>query len=107
MPTTPDNSDAVNLATADLFRAEIARLQAENERLRSQPCPYVTGKVTRYCTLTPLTPLTLTDGERQAVEDAIGWIASPSVEDEATPEDYLPITATLRGLLDRTDTGGK
>lgn len=70
----------------------------EIERLRSRPCPYVTGAVTQHCTLTPFT---LTDAEREAVEDAIGWIESPSVEDEAMPEDYLPITATLRGLLER------
>lgn len=70
----------------------------EIARLRSQPCPYVTGEVTRYCTLTPFS---LTDAEREAVNDAIGWIESPSVDDEAMPEDYLPITATLRGLLER------
>ena len=40
---------------------------AEIERLRSQPCPYVTGSVTRYCTLTPLT---LTDAEREAIRFA-------------------------------------
>ena len=45
----------------------------------------------------------LTDAEREAVEAAIGWIGSPSVDDEAMPEDYLPITATLRGLLERTE----
>lgn len=31
------------------------------------PCPYVTGTVTRYCTLTPFT---LTDAERNAVKEA-------------------------------------
>ena len=66
--------------------------------MNDQPCPYVTGNVTKHCTLTPFT---LTDAEREAVEDAIGWIESPSVQDEAMPEDYLPITATLRGLLER------
>ncbi len=44
----------------------------------------------------------LTDAEREAVAAAIGWIESPGVEDEAMPEDYLPITAALRGLLERT-----
>ena len=49
---------AVNLATADLFQAEIARLQAEIDRLR------------------------LTDAEREALEQAVafmqgsGWSAS-------------------------------
>jgi hypothetical protein len=38
---------------------------AEIERLRAQPCPYVTGSVTQHCTLTPLT---LTDAEREALE---------------------------------------
>ena len=86
MPTTPDNSDAVNLATADLFQAEI-------ERLRSQPCPYVTGNVTKYCTLTPLT---LTDAERGAVEEAIDWYVG--VDDDRCQQ----VAATLRGLLERT-----
>jgi hypothetical protein len=45
---------------------------------------------------------TLTDAERETIKQAIGWIESPSVEDEAMPEDYLPITDTLRGLLERT-----
>lgn len=45
---------------------------------------------------------TLTDAERSAVVAAIGWIESPSLDDEAMPEDYLPITSTLRGLLERT-----
>ena len=67
------------MAGFDQMRAEIDRLQAEIDRLRSQPCPYVTGTVTRYCTLTPLT---LTDAEREAVEKAAH-------------------TATLRGLLNR------
>jgi hypothetical protein len=44
---------------------------------------------------------TLTDAEREAIEQAIGWIESPNVEDEAMPEDYLPITDTLRSLLAR------
>ena len=104
-PRKTETSDRLSLATTAEFHQEIARLhgvtdrlRAEIERLRSRPCPYVTGAVTQHCTLTPFT---LTDAEREAVEDAIGWIESPSVEDEAMPEDYLPITATLRGLLER------
>jgi hypothetical protein len=62
---------------------------AEIERLRSQPCPYVTGTVTRYCTLTPLT---LTDAEREAIESAAELIDSKTCGDPAT----------LRGLLERT-----
>jgi len=33
-----------------------------------KPCPYVTGTVTRYCTLTPFT---LTDEEREAIKAGI------------------------------------
>ena len=106
----------MNPATADLFRAEIALLQSEIElldaahkasnsamlviesgfknalaeiaRLRSQPCPYVTGNVTKHCTLTPFT---LTPKEREAVE----WAVS-AAEDCQHPADD-----TLRGLLER------
>ena len=57
-------------------------------------CPYVTGTVTRYCTLTPFT---LTDAEREAIRWAVGDVADVT----EVPE------KTLRGLLDRTQTGGK
>ena len=70
------------------------RLQAEIDHLRSRPCPYVTGGITRYCTLTPLT---LTDAEREA----IAWAVS-AAEDCQHPADDA-----LRGLLDRTNTGEK
>jgi hypothetical protein len=62
----------MNPATADLFRDEIARLQAEIARLRSQPCPYVTGNVTKHCTLTPFS---LTDAEREAINVAQNLMA--------------------------------
>ena len=72
---------------------------SEPERVpdANPPCPYVTGTVTRYCTLTPFT---LTDAEREAIERAIetldGWQKTggyhSAIEDDA---------ATLRGLLDR------
>ena len=62
---------------------------AEIERLRSQSCPYVTGSVTRYCTLTPST---LTDEEREAVAWAVA-----AAEDCQHPADDA-----LRGLLERT-----
>lgn len=55
-------------------------------------CPYVTGDTTRYCTLTPLT---LTDAEREAIADAADRYA------EITPES-AETAATLRGLLERT-----
>jgi hypothetical protein len=62
---------------------------AEIERLRTQPCPYVTGKTTRYCTLTPLT---LTDEERGAIEAAAAFLSRR----------YPPAANTLRTLLERT-----
>jgi hypothetical protein len=57
---------------------------------RSPECPYVTGNVTRHCTLTPLA---LTDEEREAIHWAIGDAADIS----APPE------TTLRSLLERTN----
>jgi hypothetical protein len=57
---------------------------------RSPDCPYVTGTVTRYCTLTPLT---LTDAEREAIDWA-AYAAETWYEHTAA--------ATLRGLLERT-----
>ena len=60
--------------------------------MTDEPCPYVTGTVTRYCTLTPLT---LTDAERRAIADAADRYA------ELTPES-AETAATLRGLLKRT-----
>ena len=44
----------------------------EIERLRSQPCPHVTGTVTKHCTLTPFT---LTDAEREAINVAQNLMA--------------------------------
>jgi hypothetical protein len=64
---------------------------AEIERLRSQSCPYVTGSVTRYCTLTPST---LTDEEREAIERLAIHCADTSCVDTAK---------TLWGLLERID----
>ena len=59
----------------------------EIERLRSRPCPYVTGRTTQYCTLTPLA---LTDAERESLRYYIGT-GGPYVVD-----------VTLAGLLSRT-----
>jgi hypothetical protein len=58
----------------------------EIERLRQPTCPYVVGRTTLHCSLTPFT---LTDEERDAIGEAIrlgvrwGW------------------SETLRGLLER------
>jgi hypothetical protein len=72
---------------------------AEIERLRSQPCPYVTGTVTRYCTLTPFT---LTDAERAAIAEAMRQVVESDCI--ATPH-ALEVIDTLRGLLERTRNG--
>lgn len=81
----------MNLATAVEFQSEIARLQAEIDRLRVQPCPHVTGTVSHYCTLTPLA---LTESEREAIETAAM---------EAEAHQHAQRAATLRGLLERTN----
>lgn len=62
----------VNLATAEEFHAEIARLQAEIDRLR------------------------LTDAEREAVESAV-W----DYEQNDGDDGCASMVATLRGLLER------
>lgn len=82
----------MNCESGDILCGDAAD---EIERLRSQPCPYVTGTVTRYCTLTPFT---LTDEEREAME-----IVVQILEAEEVPKILRPhLLATLRGLLKRT-----
>jgi hypothetical protein len=71
---------------------------AEIERLRGQPCPYVTGTVTRYCTLTPLA---LTDAEREAIERAIDKF--DGIEESVVRD--ASARCSLRGLLERTRSG--
>jgi hypothetical protein len=56
-------------------------------------CPYVTGTVTRYCSLTPFT---ITDEEREAIENCI--YASVRICDDWSDKQ----AATLRSLLERT-----
>jgi hypothetical protein len=73
---------------------------AEIERLRSQPCPYVTGSVTRYCTLTPFT---LTDAEVVAITAAADdYRLHPDPGGRAQH-----IEMRLRGLLERTQLSGE
>lgn len=58
-----------------------------------QTCPYVVGTTTLHCSLTPLT---ITDEEREAIADAASrYVAgiTPKAQEYA---------ATLRGLLERT-----
>jgi hypothetical protein len=63
--------------------------EPDNVANEDKPCPYVTGKTTRYCTLTPFT---LTDDERGAIESCVA-------DDEAATA--YERAATLRGLLER------
>ena len=71
--------------------ARLKKMNDENE----QTCPYVVGRTTLHCSLTPFT---LTDAEREAVEWAIGVTAR--MYDDA---DGGPIKReALRGLLERT-----
>ena len=79
--------DPATCRDPDLLAAEVRRLQAVFNS--GEPCPYVTGTVTRYCTLTPFT---LTDAEREAV----AWAVS-AAEDCQHPADDA-----LRGLMERT-----
>jgi len=74
----------MNCESGDILCGDAAD---EIERLRSQPCPYVTGTVTQHCTLTPFT---LTDEEREAIEYA------------ATKLSVQQRRSTLRVLLERT-----
>jgi len=67
-----------------------------SESDRPQPiCPYITGNVTRYCTLTPFT---LTDAEREAIALVVRDYGDLGNDDEACEQ----IAATLRALLERT-----
>ena len=56
-------------------------------------CPYVVGRTTLHCSLTPLT---LTDEEREAICQAV--TAYDGNDDD---EQCAEIAATLRGLLKR------
>jgi hypothetical protein len=65
-----------------------------DEGTRQAECPYVTGTVTRYCTLTPFT---LTDAEREAIVTALAFL-----REEADEPGVAQDADTLRGLLERT-----
>jgi hypothetical protein len=60
---------------------------------RSPDCPYITGTVTRYCTLTPFT---LTDAERFVLREVRDAYAD---RDEVAANE---IAAVIDGLLERT-----
>ena len=90
---------AVNLATADLFQAEIARLQAVNDRLRHAINRLAMQDATlSVCNgnVTVTMDATLTDAEREAVEFfcKTDW---PKQSQQIKAR-----AATLRRLLERT-----
>jgi hypothetical protein len=58
----------------------------------SQTCPYVVGKTTLHCSLTPFT---LTDEEREAIEAAIAYLQPVGNYDNR-------VQTTLQSLLERT-----
>jgi hypothetical protein len=68
-------------------------------RQPTPPCPYVTGTVTRFCTLTPFT---LTDAEREAIEGAMWDYGQYADEMGLSAPEAVEKQATLRGLLERT-----
>jgi hypothetical protein len=71
---------------------------AEIDRLRNgAACPHVRGTVTQHCSLN----FTLTDEEREAIEDAIKTVSESL--DLMNGEDSFT-TSTLRNLLERLHT---
>jgi hypothetical protein len=103
----------MNLATAVEFQAELARLQAEIERLRRGNVGSPRGKVgrprrqsreaegqSREAAAIDSGQPVLTDAEREAIEWAARMVDSVNRGDPAR-------AATLRGLLDRTETVAK
>ena len=81
--------------SASLLHYWVTHAADEIERLRSQPCPHVTGTVTQHCTLTPFT---LTDEEREAI--AACAAACENAAQYGIAEDARR-ASTLRGLLER------
>jgi hypothetical protein len=67
----------------------VARLKTMNDA-NEQTCPYVVGRTTLHCSLTPFT---LTDAEREAIGGAMVCVK------QIGPAHLL---STLRGLLERT-----
>ncbi len=59
-----------------------------------QTCPYVVGRTTQHCSLTPFT---LTDDEREAIREAAG-----AYFDNDDDSECARLAATLHGLLTRT-----
>ena len=74
----------------------------EIDRLRAQPCPYVTGTVTRYCTLTRFT---LTDAEREAVVRAWHGLLKLAHHEPSLIDEHLAGARAINALLERTRNG--
>jgi hypothetical protein len=74
---------------------ELDEQAAEIARLRSQPCPYVVGRTTLHCSLTPFT---LTDAEREAIR----WAIDKTARTYDDPEGGPIKRESLRTLLERT-----
>jgi hypothetical protein len=81
-------------------RREIERLRSRAvESRETVQCPYVVGRTTQYCSLTPFT---LTDEEREAIKQAIHIVDwQQAYFSHAGLGQPLP-SATLRSLLERT-----
>jgi hypothetical protein len=83
----------------------IGRLVDENGRLRNGAaagcetvCTHIRGTVTQHCSLN----FTITDEEREAIEDAAGICEEHAEEYDGAVSS--PIAATLRSLLERLHT---
>jgi hypothetical protein len=88
--------DAHAAPASDLMDEAAADIERLREAMRVVPlyrqpptCPYVVGRTTLHCSLTPFT---LTAEEREAVEQAVAFFS----------RGYGTTADTLRGLLERT-----
>jgi len=88
------NWRTVHLARLHLLMEEAAD---EMERLSQAPCPHVVGTTTMHCSLTPFT---LTEEEREAVERAADWLYRWQ-ETHGYHSSENGDLATLRSLLER------
>jgi hypothetical protein len=89
---TPSESDS-----PQAIGRTLAQASTPGEGTRESECPYVTGTVTRYCTLTPFT---LTDAERFVLCEVRDAYAD---RDEVKANE---IAAVIDCLLERTSNKG-
>ena len=88
VPSSSPASDLMEEAADEMERLRNGTLESRE----TVQCPYVVGKTTLHCSLTPLT---LTDAEREGVERLI-----EDYEQDGEPASANCV-ATLRGLLSR------